>query len=66
MGGGPGSINFLGRELGLVGGDAPEVGGGARGIPKAVTGQKAKWQRDGNWRSEAAEKILKEAGTQYL
>ena len=33
---------------------------------RQTTGQKAKWQRDGNWRSEAAEKILKEAGTQYL
>ena len=35
-------------------------------FPRQITGQKAKWQRDGNWRSEAAEKILKEAGTQYL
>ena len=42
LGGGPGSINFLGRELGLVGGDAPEVGGGARGIPKADNGAEGK------------------------
>ena len=35
LGGGPGGINFWGRDLGLVGVNVPEAGGGARGITKA-------------------------------
>ena len=33
-GGGPGSTTFWGGDLGFVGGDVPEAGGGSRGIPK--------------------------------
>ena len=33
---------------------------------RQTTGQKEKWQRDGTWRSEAADKFIKEAGTQSL
>ena len=36
------------------------------GFLRQITGQKAKRQRDRIWRSEAAEKVLKEAGTALL
>ena len=38
-GGGPVSITFWGRDLGLVGGDVQEPRGGARGIAKAYKGE---------------------------
>ena len=38
VGGGTGSNNFWGVDLGLFGGDVPEGGGGASGIPKADNG----------------------------
>ena len=63
-GGCPGSITFWGGDLGLVGSYVLESGGGARGITKAdirAEDRAAEWQRDGNWRSEAAEKVLREA-----
>ena len=31
-----------------------------------MTGQKEKLQKDGTWRSESAENVLKKAGTQTL
>ena len=35
-------------------------------ILRQITGQKAQRKRDATWRSAASEKVLKEAGTQYL
>ena len=37
-GGGPGSINLWGGDLGLVVGDVPEYGRIARGLPKKDNG----------------------------
>ena len=37
-GGGTGSITFWVRDLGFVGGDVTEGGGGTHGIPKADNG----------------------------
>ena len=36
------------------------------GLPRQITGQKAKRQRDENCQIEASEKVLKEAGNQSL
>ena len=36
------------------------------GFLRYITGKKEKRQRDGTWRSEAAEMVLKEVGTQIL
>ena len=36
------------------------------GFLRQVTGQKAKWQREGTWRSVAAADVIKESGTHTL
>ena len=41
-GSGTGSITLWGGYLGLVGGDGPEAGGSARGLPKADNGAEGK------------------------
>ena len=47
---GVGCINFWVGYLGFVGGDVPESGGSAFGLPQTDDGQKEKQQRDGTWR----------------
>ena len=43
---------------------SPNMAGVHVGFLRKITGHKEKRQRDGTWISEAAEKVLKEAGTQ--
>ena len=42
LGGGPSSNNIWGGDPSLVGGDVPESGGSAHGLPKADNGEEGK------------------------
>ena len=64
LGGTTGGTTHWGGDTGLVRGDFPNMAGVHVGFLGKITGQKEKRQRDGTWISEAAEKVLKEAGTQ--
>ena len=66
LGSGPGSITFLGGDLGLIGGNVLEARESACGLPKADNAAEGKEAKEWTWRSEAEEKVIKESATQSL